>query len=195
MAKGNSDLELLIRMMGQTGSDNDNVVLVAIKKANEQVRKLAGSWDELLRGHFTIAADPFEGLTTINLDRPGDISFSDPQWRRGVAPAPPPPQRPAPPPPPPPPRPAAAPQPGPSSSASGPMGNGSGKARTYNRFRAVCFKCGHTCDPGQGYLDSKTITGQWKVACVRDSVCQANLAKKRPRGAKSSLDNLTNMLD
>ena len=62
MAKGNSDLELLIKMMGQTGSDNDNLALVAIRTANKQVRKLAGSWDELLRGHFTIAADPFEGI-------------------------------------------------------------------------------------------------------------------------------------
>ena len=62
MAQQNSDLELLIKMLGMTGSDNENTALVAIRKANEQVKKLAGSWEQLLRGHFTIAADPFANL-------------------------------------------------------------------------------------------------------------------------------------
>jgi hypothetical protein len=62
MPQQNSDLELLIKMLGMTGSDNDNTVLVAVRKANDQVKKLAGSWEQLLRGHFTIAADPFASL-------------------------------------------------------------------------------------------------------------------------------------
>jgi hypothetical protein len=62
MPQKNSDLDLLIKMLGMTGSDNENQVLIAIRKANEQVKKLAGSWEQLLRGHFTIAADPFTGL-------------------------------------------------------------------------------------------------------------------------------------
>jgi hypothetical protein len=192
MAKGNSDLELLIKMMGQTTNDNDNIVLVSIRKANEQVKKLTGGgWAELLHGHFTIAADPFEGLSD-------PLAYSE--FRRGVSPAPPPPQ-PAPraaPPPPQRPQPA---NPGPSSSAAGPMGNQSQQsAPRINRFRAVCYKCNHYCQPGEGYLDGKNpITNDWKVKCNNTHRCNSNQAKgaraQKSNPARGSIDNIFNMVD
>lgn len=79
----NNDLELLIKMLGQTSNENDNVVLMAIKKANEQVKKLAGSWEQLLKGHFTIAADPFQGL-----DMPTTTFKQAPAYNRPANPPP-----------------------------------------------------------------------------------------------------------
>lgn len=199
MAKGNSDLELLIKMMGLTGSDNDNQALVAMRKANEQVKKLAGSWAELLRGHFTIAADPFEG---ISMPEFGDRAAAPPppSFRRGVhsgsttstAPPPPPWKTHTPPPPQSPP-----PKPNLNTGASGPMGTSS-TPRT-NRWRAVCFKCHQWCDVGDGYLDHKdAISNTWKVRCIDDTGCAARAKKASNKSRKSSAarsaDNLTNML-
>jgi hypothetical protein len=98
MPPKNSDLELLIKMLGMTGSDNDNTVLVAVRKANDQVRKLAGSWEQLLRGHFTIAADPFENLGAPPTTFKQAPSFNQPYAPPRPAPkpySPPKPRRPA----------------------------------------------------------------------------------------------------
>lgn len=199
MAKGNRDLELLIKMMGQTQNDNDNVVVMSIKKANEQVKKLAGSWEELLRGHFTIAADPFEGLNI-----PGFTSGngSDPNWRRGVAPAPPPP----------PPQPAAPlnvspnapwtkPQAPPNPlNAGASAGFTTAQSRRTNTFRAVCYLCQQTCNAGQGILDGRNqITNQWRVKCADAFDCSQRILKakskrSKPTAAQKSTDNLANML-
>jgi len=202
MAKGNTDLELLIKMMGQTTNDNDNIVLVSIRKANEQVKKLTGGgWAELLRGHFTIAADPFEGLVMPNLDGAGRAPPSpDPMWRRGVHQPPPAPNRPQPPPPPQ--RPNI--RPDMSAGASGPMGTAqtatsSGPPpKRVNRFKAVCFKCSSWVDAGDGILDHQNSQGQWKVRCSSTLKCNQQAAQsaktKKKSGVKSSIDNLTNML-
>lgn len=55
----NADLSLLIKMLGMTDSDSDGQALVAIRKANAQVRKLGTTWEDLLRGKVTVIADPF----------------------------------------------------------------------------------------------------------------------------------------
>lgn len=58
-----SEVKLLIKLLGLTGSSVDNEALVALRKANALVVKICGSWEELLKGHFTIAADPFQSLS------------------------------------------------------------------------------------------------------------------------------------
>jgi hypothetical protein len=82
--------------------------------------------------------------------------------------------------------------------ASQPMGTT--QRPRYNRFKAVCYKCGSWCAPAEGVLESQSqISGQWKVACIDTSRCAAQVAKATPpkrRGASAkSTDNLTNMLD
>lgn len=52
-------LELLIKMMGMTGSDNENQALVAIRKANSILAAEGWDWDRLLRGKVKLIADPF----------------------------------------------------------------------------------------------------------------------------------------
>jgi hypothetical protein len=63
MADDTNDLERLIKIMGMTGSDNENQALVAVRKANELVAKLGG-WTAILRGkvQIRIIADPFAGV-------------------------------------------------------------------------------------------------------------------------------------
>ena len=102
MSDTNNDppnLGLLIKLMGMTTSRNDGEALAAVRKANEQLVKFGGSWEELLLGKVTVIGDPFAGLEQR-------------EPRRTTTP-PPPPRRPAPPPPPytPPPRRPASPPP------------------------------------------------------------------------------------
>ncbi len=81
--------ELLAKMLRMTTSDNDNVALVAIRKANELLRANGWDWDKLLKGKITIVEDPFK-------------SISDPRFAagsshsQGYAPSRPAPSRPAP---------------------------------------------------------------------------------------------------
>lgn len=52
-------LELLIKMMGMTTSDNDAQALVALRKANDHIAKLKITWEQILRGKVKIIEDPF----------------------------------------------------------------------------------------------------------------------------------------
>lgn len=81
------DFELLLKMIGMTGSDNDNQAIVAMRKANDLAAKLGG-WDAILRGKvkITVLADPFKGI-----DIPDPRRGSD---RKPAAPPPPEPPRP-----------------------------------------------------------------------------------------------------
>lgn len=56
------NLGLLIKLMKMTTSSNDGEVLVAIRKANEQLAKFGGDWEALLSGKVTVIGDPFAGL-------------------------------------------------------------------------------------------------------------------------------------
>lgn len=202
MAKGNKDLELLIKMMGQFGNENDNIVCGAARSATKQLAKLGvGSWEEFCRGHFTIAADPFEGLSMpqFGQGQAAPPPPAQPQFRRGYA------SNPGPMPNPQsttvPPRPSAQPQPNPQSAGSGSPHQSYGSR--YNKYRAVCHKCGSYCNPNEGYLDGKgQISGQTLVKCVDSYACANRAAKaakpKRgaPKGAAAqSVDNIMNMID
>src|SRR6516165_7239708 len=92
--------DLLLKILRMTTSDNDNVALNALRRANEFLSKNGWDWDKLINAKIRIAADPFS-----NLETPQSYNGS----RHHTAPTPPPhPQAPTPQPPP---RPRPAPQP------------------------------------------------------------------------------------
>lgn len=96
MAPPMSDkLELLIKMMKMTSAE-DNVALVALRKANTLLDENGWDWETILRGKVKIVEDPFKSVNATHqrVNTPPPPAY--------VAPAPPPPQpvfRPSPPPP------------------------------------------------------------------------------------------------
>lgn len=62
MGKEQLDLELLIKMLKMSRSDNDNQALVAIRKANAALDRVGEDWDTLIRGKITIIEDPFTSV-------------------------------------------------------------------------------------------------------------------------------------
>lgn len=59
---GNINFDILIKLLGMTGSSNDNEALVAMRKANAQLEKIPTTWEALLRGRVTIVQDPFASM-------------------------------------------------------------------------------------------------------------------------------------
>ena len=57
-------LERLIKVMGMTTSDNDNIALVAARRANDILDKLETDWGKLIKGKVTIIADPFTNIVS-----------------------------------------------------------------------------------------------------------------------------------
>jgi hypothetical protein len=108
------NLELLIKLLKLTSSSNDGEAIVAMRKANQQVEKVGGDWETLLRGKVTIIADPFAGGPASPI--PDPIVGNGNGWRPPPRPAAPPQyqtQRTYNPPPNPPPRPTYNPPPNP----------------------------------------------------------------------------------
>jgi hypothetical protein len=85
VSKDLPNLELLIKLLKMTTSSNDGEVVVAARKANEQLAKFGSDWESLLRGKVTIIEDPFKSVDIPTKAQP--------------RPAPPMAQRPPPPPP------------------------------------------------------------------------------------------------
>lgn len=85
-------LELLIKIMGMTTSDNDPTVLAAIRRANNQLLKMNASWEAILRGKVKIVADPFSNINIPKGMDPNNNQTFNPKK------APPPPEPPEPPP-------------------------------------------------------------------------------------------------
>lgn len=54
--------ELLKKILGQTTSDNDNVALMAMRKANELLREAGWDWNRLIDGKIRVAENPFANL-------------------------------------------------------------------------------------------------------------------------------------
>lgn len=52
-------LDLLIKIMRMTESDNENMQLVALRKANSLLKEEKWDWERLLRGKVKLIADPF----------------------------------------------------------------------------------------------------------------------------------------
>lgn len=66
-----NDFELLIKMLGMTSSDNDNIAAVAMRKANALALRLGG-WEAILRGKVkvTVMADPFANIPMPRAQQP-----------------------------------------------------------------------------------------------------------------------------
>ena len=92
---GSNDLDMLIKLMGMTGSSNDNEALAAMRLAAKWLTNRGHNWDDLLRGKVTVEADPF-AIAAPAATRPTNTTTSSGYTQ-------PPPRYRAPPPPPPPP--------------------------------------------------------------------------------------------
>lgn len=89
-ASSELNLDLLIKLLNMMSSTNDNIALMSARKATQQVEKVGGDWETLLRGKVTIIADPFASASVPPVPQSN--------WKPNVnRSAPPPPQRPTPP--------------------------------------------------------------------------------------------------
>lgn len=167
------NLSLLIKLLKLTTSANDAEALMAIRKANEQLRKFGGDWESLLRSHVTIiGADPFENIPAPPPSmRAAPRASPSPQYTpRPTRPAAPrasaPPQQPASPPPPPP---WTTPSPRP------------------NRYAGHCFMCGYNVPVTAGitrYIGDQSH-GKWEVFCGScDTSINAGTQIPKRRAAK-----------
>lgn len=152
--------ELLIKLMGMTGSSSDAEALVAIRKANELLKAAGWDWDRVLRGKIKVVESPFLGkdnpfarrAPAVDPVAAAPVRPRAPQWR------------PTPPPPPPPP-PKAAPAPDFHATFARPL------STVPNKFADFCYCCGKDVPAKQGYLfdpwnyqrDAQT---KWRVACT-----------------------------
>jgi hypothetical protein len=73
----------LIKVLGMTTSDNDNIALVAARRANDILEKLDTDWSKLIKGKVTIIADPFTNIVPSSpaspVDRPPPTPSQQPR--------------------------------------------------------------------------------------------------------------------
>lgn len=168
-------LELLIKLMRMTQAE-DNIALVAIKKANSHLLKMGTDWESILRGKVKIIADPFASI---------NIPASAMNLNRNQSYTPPPPRHPQPPirpiysaPPTPPPR-------RPTSSTSqqnladpGP-GNGTEEKRIVNKHDGTCIKCQNRVLAGHGFAVLwKRSDGKTKWVSEHNGPCPTTVRTK-----------------
>lgn len=55
----NLNIEKLIKMLNMTTSSMDQEALTAMRMVNQHLKDNKWTWDEILRGKITVAADPF----------------------------------------------------------------------------------------------------------------------------------------
>lgn len=149
-----SPLELLIKLMRMTQAE-DNIALVAIRKANSHLAKLGTDWEAVLRGKVRVIADPFASInipaSAMNPNRNQDF--------RPSAPSRPQPTRPAPasqPYNPPPPRPKPQPSPVKPSPGNQPFAGDTKERTIVNKFAGTCTLCKGRVEAGDG------VAHQWK---------------------------------
>ena len=158
-------LDLLIKLMGKTTSDNDSEALLFLRKANEQVRAAGWTWETLLRGKVTIIADPFR--STPLPERATNNGWST------VPSRPAPPRRPAPP---------QNPLDAVFAAAAGNAAqayNSRPTSRT-NQYSGNCWNCGKFVGANAGTIRRDTLTkNKWEVFCP--SHATTAIAPKRAR--------------
>jgi hypothetical protein len=78
MINGKGDppnLDTIIKILKMTTSDNDNITLMAIKKANAQLIAWGWDWEAILRGKVKVMPDPFANIPSVQTraagQRPG----------------------------------------------------------------------------------------------------------------------------
>lgn len=156
-------LELLIKIMGMTSSDNDNIALSAVRKANAKLASMGASWESILRGKVKIIGDPF---ASINIPEP----------RKTAPPSPPPRPQPAPfsTTPPPPPRSYRKTQPPPAPPKPDIL-----ERTIVNKFDGTCTKCGHKVLAGHGLAEQfKRSNGSTYWASRHNLNCPSTAPKK-----------------
>lgn len=163
-------LSLLIKMMGMTTAAEDPIALMAIRKANEHLKKLGTDWDELLRGKITVIGDPFKGL-----QNPLAEGKEGPRYGHGASvPQRPAPAAPRPAPPPPQPRPAYQPPP----------------PKQRNQYPGLCKHCSKLLQPQEGFLAGRNpTTGKHQIEC-EPGQCQPPKATKNQRPKVGGLADL-----
>lgn len=82
--------ELLIKLLNMTTAE-DNVALVAVRKANALLSDAGWTWEQLLRGKITIVEDPFNHLDNMFAAKPPTPTARPTAPPRPRAPSPPPP--------------------------------------------------------------------------------------------------------
>lgn len=193
MSTGNSNLDLLVKLLGMTQSSSDNEALLATRKANQYVKeKLNTTWEDLLKGRVTMVADPFNSRPApeVNSTKPPPMYAPRPQptpapqpaytpayqTPRRPRPQPPQPQRPDPPP--------RAPAPD--------LGTGF-QARRENRFSGKCMTCLRPVPAGKGWLSGQNSAGQFQIVCGDDFGHNAKYASRSPR-PQATPDDLADLI-
>lgn len=185
-------LELLIKLMKMTQAE-DNIALIAVRKANNQLLKMGTDWEALLRGKVKIIADPF-----ANINIPA--SHMNPNKNQDYTPKPQAPRKPAPPPPPQP-QPAASspdpfyqgyrspppqPQPRPHRARTPPLAdpgpnNGTLEKTIVNKFDGTCHKCANKVLAGQGISKMwRRSDGKTKWISEHSGPCPTTARKFKP---------------
>ena len=147
-------LSKLTKLLKLTTSDNNAEALLAMRKANDELKKLNLDWEGLLRGKITVIGDPF-----AERPRPS-VQSSPPPAPRAPPPSSPPPYYSNP-------RPRAAPKP-----ASPPPPQKD--ITIVNNFGGGCISCGTWVEPGKG--KATKFAGAAKFVVHHDG-CQATLRK------------------
>lgn len=162
--------ELLIKLMGMTGSSSDGEALVAIRKANDLLRAAGWDWEKVLRGKIKVVENPFIGANPFE-DR-GRVVKPQPAPQPARQPVPQPdPFQPNPYQPKPAPPPAAY-----WASSTSPL------SRQRNKFANFCYCCGVDTPANVGWLFDpwnyvKAATSKWQVACDRCNVGVGNAVR------------------
>ena len=143
--------DLLLKILRMTTSDNDNVALNAVRRANEFLSKNGWDWDKLVNAKIRIAADPFSNLQTPQ-------SYNGPRHQTAPTPPPPPPPQHRPAPPPKPPRPQAPPKP------AAPLSNRD------NIYAGWCYCCGDPVASKAGWIfdpstKNRAANSKWQILC------------------------------
>jgi len=183
MSTGNQNLDLLVKLLSLTTSNNDGEALSAMRMANRQLEKFKLTWPEFVKARITVAADPF----AIPVPRPAQHEAPrtaapppvTPSMHRAYtsAPTPPPPPRPAAPPP-------APPPPSEYTYAAG---------TKPNKFATLCCSCSRKLAPGDGLLwRIHNQKQRWDTRCGPNFGCQATGRKPQRKIDAQTIDDILN---
>lgn len=195
--------DLLLKILNMTTSDNDNMSLVSIRKANALLAEAGWSWEKLLAGKIVVVADPFSNLQAP----PKRDEDDDGLARRPRNPSPPArpqphqpkssffgqnvppratPQRPQP-------TPAAKPSPSPPPNPFNPLnqpytpqsGRRLSGINKPNKYPGYCYCCGDPVDVNKGHVFNasewcSTAADKWTQIC---NPCKSGNVNVRPSPA------------
>lgn len=129
-------LDLLIKLLSKSTTDNDNEAMMAIRAANRALKAEGWSWEQLLRGRITVVEDPFVAMQrpTTNATHTSQPAAPRPAARPAAP-------RPRPPSPPPPPQ----------------------VATRDNQYPGNCYCCGTYTAVRRGFIFLNA--SKWEIAC------------------------------